>query len=109
MSSSQEPLQCLFKRFEQIYFFLKEQINLLVVGFRLWDAQCRWLIAGGLVGASGSGVSLGNGVSRGAIAVGVSGDEGIIAVGSEKDSGISISRPLTETLWDSLPYTLNLI
>ena len=63
----------------------------------------------GLEGAGESGVSLGNGVSRGAIAVGVSGDEGIIAVGSEKDSGISISRPLTETLWDSLPYTLNLI
>ena len=54
-------------------------------------------------------MSLGNGVSRGAIAVGVSGDEGIIAVGSEKDSGISIGRPLAETLWDSLPYTLNLI
>ena len=52
----------------------------------------------GLVGAGVSGVSLGNGVSRGAIAVGVSGDEGTIAVCSVKEGGVGISRPLAETL-----------
>ena len=52
----------------------------------------------GLEGAGESGVSLGNGVSRGAIAVGVSGDIGTIAVCSEKESGVSISRPLAKTL-----------
>ena len=52
----------------------------------------------GLVGAGESGVSLGDGVSRGAIAVGASGHEGAIAVGSEKESGVSISRPLAKTL-----------
>ena len=52
----------------------------------------------GLEGAGESGVSLGNGVSRGAIAIGVSGDIGAIAVCSEKEGGVSISRPLAKTL-----------
>ena len=43
----------------------------------------------GLEGAGSAGVSLGDAVSRGAIAVGVSGDEGAIAVCSVKEGGVN--------------------
>ena len=50
----------------------------------------------GLERGSGTGVSLGDSISRGAIAIGVSGDVGGDSVGSVQEGGVS--GPLAETL-----------